>query len=173
MVVGGIGGIASASRDSRLRSMRCRLIRRRCLATSAGRRIGHGSPHTGLGRFWGTGPSALGRMSARAYAPQPATLSAGSGARSVHVDVLDLDRVVPVAEAVPRRDVWLHVAGYVGRSRAKRVPPDSVGVPSEGPVLPLVGALGFLELSGVPVAFTGEADVHLGDGSGAGPGFAA
>ena len=55
------------------------------------------------------------------------------------VDVDDLDGVVAVAEAVPGRDVGLHVAGGVGRPRAQRVPSHVGGLPGEGPVLPLVG----------------------------------
>ena len=93
--------------------------------------------------------------------------------RSVHVDELDLDGVVPVAEAVPWRHVGLHVAGGVGGPRSKGVSSHVDGVPVEGPVLPLGGALRWFELSRVPVAFAGEADVDAGDGPGPGPGFAA
>src|SRR5215213_10947462 len=92
---------------------------------------------------------------------------------SAHVDVGDLDGVVSVAEPVPRRDLGLHVAGRVGRPGAEGVPSDVVCIPVEGPVLPLVRALGGLELRGVPVAFAGEADVDPGHGSGSRPGFAA
>src|SRR4051794_20795344 len=61
---------------------------------------------------------------------------------SAHVDVDDLDGVVPVAEPVPGRDPRLYVPGRVGRPGAERVPTHLGGVPVERPVLPLVGTGG-------------------------------
>src|SRR5207247_3393773 len=88
---------------------------------------------------------------------------------SAHVDVRDLDRVVSVAEAVPGRDVGLHVAGGIGRAGAKAVPPGCGFLPLERPVLPVVRALWGLELGRIPAAFAGEADVDLRHRCGARP----
>src|SRR5215208_2536329 len=102
---------------------------------------------------------------------EPAAREEPAGRASVDVDVGDLDGVVSVAEPVPRRDLGLHVPGRVGSPGSERVPSDVVRVPVEGPVLPLIGAFGGLELRLVPVTFAGEADVDLGHGSGSRPGF--
>jgi len=58
--------------------------------------------------------------------------------RSDDVDVPQLDRVVAVAEAVPRRDLGLDVAVGIGGAGAQAVSPGVVRVPLERPVLPLV-----------------------------------
>ena len=63
----------------------------------------------------------------------------------------------------------MHVAGGVGRSGPQGVPADVDPVPREAPVLPLVVASGWFELGGLPVAFSGEADLDASDGPGAGP----
>ena len=68
--------------------------------------------------------------------------SGGVRAGLLHVDVRDLDGVVAVAEPVPRRDLWLHVAGGVGCSGPQGVAADVGRLPVEGPVLPVVGAGG-------------------------------
>src|SRR5687767_2027990 len=93
----------------------------------------------------------------------------GGAPRSSAVDIDHFDGVVPVAQAVPWRNVGLHVAGGVGRSGPQRVPADSDRVPGEAPVLPLVVAARRFDLGGLPVAFSGEADVHARDGPGSGP----
>src|SRR3954453_21820654 len=80
---------------------------------------------------------------------------------SVHVDVRDLDCVVPVAETVPRRDVGLDVAGRVGRSCAEGVPADAGRLPVERPVLPVIWTLRRLELRGMPFSLAREADVDV------------
>src|SRR5215207_6209682 len=92
---------------------------------------------------------------------------------SAHVDVGDLDGVVAVAEAVPGWNLGLHVAGRVGRAGAEAVAAALGRLPCEGPVLPLVWTLGGFDLRRVPVAFAGEADVDVGDRSGARPGLPA
>src|SRR6185312_13401927 len=81
---------------------------------------------------------------------------------SAHVDVGDLDRVVPVAEPVPGWNLGLHVAGRVGRAGAERVSADLGRLPPEGPVLPLVRAHRGLEVHCVPLSLAREADM---DGS--------
>src|SRR3954447_1006339 len=80
----------------------------------------------------------------------------------LHVDVRDLDGVVPVAEPIPRRDVGLNVAGRVGRSCAQGVPADAGRLPVERPVLPVIWTLRRLELRGMPLSLAGEADVDVG-----------
>src|SRR5215218_10698041 len=92
---------------------------------------------------------------------------------SAHIDVGDLDGVVAVAEAVPGWDLGLRVAGCVGRAGAEAVAAAFGRLPREGPVLPLVRTLGRFDLSRVPVAFTGEADLDLRHRSGARPGLSA
>jgi len=67
----------------------------------------------------------------------------------------------------------LHVAGGVGGSGAERMPSDVGGDPGVGPVLPMVGTGGWLQLRLLPVAFAGEADLDAGDRALAGPGLAA
>jgi hypothetical protein len=62
------------------------------------------------------------------------------GSCSGHVDIDDFDGVVPVSEAVPRRDLGLGVAGCVRRPGAEGVAADVVGRPVERPVLPVVWA---------------------------------
>src|SRR5215212_3639066 len=64
--------------------------------------------------------------------------SSARRARSAHVDVGDLDGVVAVAQAVPGRNVGLHVARRVGRAGAERVPTRLRRVPGERPALPCV-----------------------------------
>src|SRR3954451_18778066 len=78
------------------------------------------------------------------------------------VNVRDFDGVVSVTESVPGWDLGLHVAGGVGCSDADGVSTDVGRGPVEGPVLPLVGAFGGFELSRVPVAGAGEAEVDAG-----------
>ncbi len=84
---------------------------------------------------------------------------------SAHVDVDDLDGVVPVSEPVPGRDLWLGVAGCVCRAGAEGVAANVVGRPVERPVLPVVRPEGRLDPGRVPVAFAGEADVDPRYGS--------
>src|SRR5215218_3171647 len=84
----------------------------------------------------------------RARAPRPVTSFPG---RSSTVDVDHLDGVVPVAQAVPRGDVGLHVAGGVGRSGPEGVPADGDRIPGEAPVLPLVVAPGWFQVGGLPL----------------------
>ena len=69
-------------------------------------------------------------------------------ALSTDVDEGDLDGVVAVAQAVPRRHVGLDVAGGVGGSSAQRVSADAGRVPLEGPVLPLGGIVGGSTVAG-------------------------
>src|SRR4051794_9253251 len=116
--------------------------------------------------------------SGRWKSPTPSTAPRGSEAdvapgSSADVDGDDLDRVVAVAEPVPRGNLGLRVAGGVGRAGAQALPAASGGVPLERPALPLVRALRRLELGGQPVAFPGEADLDLRDRAGAGPRLAA
>ena len=80
----------------------------------------------------------------------------------------DLDRIVSVAESVPRRDLWLHVAGRISCPGPQGVPSDIIRLPVERPVPPLVRALGRLELRGEPVAVAGEAAANNRPGSGIG-----
>src|SRR3712207_448471 len=83
------------------------------------------------------------------------------------------DGVVPVAEPVPEGDLRLHVSGRVGCPGAEGVPSHVGGVPVEGPVLPVMGAAGRLELRLVPIALAGQADLHPRDRPGPRPRFAA
>jgi hypothetical protein len=64
----------------------------------------------------------------------------------MQVDVGDLDGVVPVPEAIPGRDFRLDVAGRVGGSGPQGVSAHVVGLPGEGPVLPVVRPPGWFEL---------------------------
>jgi hypothetical protein len=56
-------------------------------------------------------------------------------------------------EAVPWWHVRLDVSGRVGGSGADGVSSHVVGLPGEGPVLPLIRPFGWIQLCGVPVAF--------------------
>src|SRR3954452_2476679 len=74
---------------------------------------------SGLGKAYRSVMSAIGSATARG--PEMWCDTAVSPGRSgvaelggLHVDVHDLDGVVPVAEAIPGRDLRLRVAGGVG-----------------------------------------------------------
>src|SRR5215212_8845867 len=74
---------------------------------------------SGLGKAYRSVMSAIGSATARG----PEMWCDKAASPSAHVDVDDLDGVVPVAEAVPGRDLRLHVPRRIGR-------PDTEGVPS-------------------------------------------
>src|ERR1700752_3662557 len=92
---------------------------------------------------------------------------------SVHVDVLEFDGIVAVAQAVPLRYLGLGVAGGIGRAGAQGVTANRDRPPYERPVLPVVGPSRRLELGWVPLTFAGETDVDPRDRAGARPSLAA
>ena len=58
--------------------------------------------------------------------------------QSAYVDKANFDGIVPVAEAIPGRDVGLHIAGGIGRAGTKRMSSHLGWRPLKRPVLPLV-----------------------------------